>query len=136
MRNWLTRRGLVKAGIVLPVIAAPQIAQAVAEQPDPIFSAIERHRAARGHFGAICDCIDEVKAANEGREVTAADQETYIAADDAAIRAADALMRCIPQTKAGAAAWLGYLGKISADGEPVYHRLVFEALLKSPLLAA
>ena len=47
---------------------------------DPIFTAIERDRIAYVAFVASVNRTDEVKAAQEGHEVTQADEDSYEAA--------------------------------------------------------
>ncbi len=100
---------------------------------DPIFAAIERHKAAEKAFADTINGQDEQHAAQHGREVTQADVDRHEAAEAEEQEAMEALLETVPLTPAGARAAVAYLTEIQ-DG---YHLASFTpALLKSPALAA
>lgn len=131
-----SRRLFLAAGSAATVFGA--LTQAVAQGPkdaDPIFAAIERHKAALSAFEATCDLTDEVRADEQGREVAEADSLQHEAAGDAEIEALEALIETLPATKAGARAaieWLAYYDR----GYALSHVGQFAmTLLRSPVLA-
>ncbi len=100
---------------------------------DPVFAAIERHKAAEAAFVATLNPADTIWARQHGREVADSD----LSARDAASLASDdmlsELLETVPTSPAGARAALEYLVAYD-DG---YHLGSFApTLLKSPLLAA
>jgi hypothetical protein len=98
---------------------------------DPIFAAIEHHRAAEAAFVATLNPADDVFAKEHGREVTQADLDARDAAQSAGDDVLDELLATVPVSAAGARAALGYLIDYD-DGD---HLAAFApALLKSPLL--
>jgi hypothetical protein len=120
--------GLAAAPLAAIIGAAPALAA-----DDPIFAAIERHKAAEAAFIATLDPTDEVLATEQGRETTQADREAHEAASAASDAATDDLLATVPVSAAGARAALEYLIGFD-DG---YHLGDFApTLLKSPLLAA
>ena len=111
-----------------PVVAAPLSGD------DPIFDLIERHRAA---FKAFCDAssrTDSVKAKNEGREVTEADEVAYEEASEAQMDLAAELIATPPITVAGMRAAIEHLIKYDAGCEPVACGQFLATLLESPVL--
>jgi len=127
----LSRRATLCALTVAPLAAIVGVEAVLAA--DPIFAVIERHKVAEAAFAATLGLIDEVRASEEGREVTQANRDTYEAADQASEDILAELLEAIPVSGAGARAALEYLINLD-DG---YHLAAFApTLLKSPLLAA
>ena len=112
-----TRRAVMAGLAAAPVAGLPAIAGAVAGN-DPIFAAIERHKAAWSAFLPTCDLTDEVRAKKEGREVTQTDRAAHEAAGDAEIEALEALVETAPTTKAGARATIEWLNEYDRGCEP------------------
>jgi hypothetical protein len=108
--TFASRRAVVAGLAVAPTAALPTIAGALSE-PDPIFAAIERHKAAECAFLVTCNLTDEVRAEREGRKVTEADEAAWDSAREAEEAALQALIETAPTSKAGARAaieWLAY----------------------------
>lgn len=61
-----TRRAIMAGVAAMPVAALSAIAGAVSN-PDPIFAAIERHKAAEARFSAACGIMNDVAARKERR---------------------------------------------------------------------
>jgi hypothetical protein len=78
MKDTIDRRAALGALASVPALALPAVAMAT--PVDPIFTAIERDRIAYVAFVASVNRTDEVKAAQEGHEVTQADEDSYEAA--------------------------------------------------------
>ena len=74
-----SRRAMLAGLAAAPVAGLPAIAGVVAGD-DPIFAAIERHKAAWSAFLPTCDLTDEVLAKQQGRDVTEADEAIHEAA--------------------------------------------------------
>lgn len=127
-------RRLVLAGSAAAVFGA--LTRAVAQAPkdaDPIFAAIERHKAAEARYCAACGLTDEAAAQNEDRVVTAEDHAEFTAASLDSDDAADAFLSTPPMTVAGVRAFLRHC----IDEESLYQDLgeALETLLRSPVLA-
>ena len=80
MKDAIDRRAALGALVSVPALALPGAAMTTAV--DPILTAITRDRIAYVAFGASVNRTDEVKAAQEGREVTQASEDAYEAAID------------------------------------------------------
>ena len=128
-----TRRTILAGLAAAPVAGLPAIAGAVAGN-DPIFAAIERHKAAWSAFLPTCDLTDEVLAKQQGREVSEADEAAHEAADDAESEALDALVETAPTTKAGARAAIEWLIEYNRGCEPRDIGRFAMTLLRSPVL--
>jgi len=131
----ISRRSLTAGLALAPLASLPVTAAALAQQPDPIFAAIDRHKAALSAFVAASTLTDEVVAKQEGRDITEADEAVYLAADGAEAAALDDLLATVPLTAAGAGAALIYLveqgsGNVS---QPVCKFI--ETLMQSPIFA-
>jgi hypothetical protein len=99
---------------------------------DPIFAAIERHRAAEAAFVATLNPADNIVAKEHGRKVTRADLDARNAAQADEDDILDELLATAPVSPAGMRAALEYL----IDYDEGYHLATFApTLLKSPLLA-
>ncbi|MGB5083205.1 MAG: hypothetical protein WBO09_01070 [Methylocystis silviterrae] len=81
MKAQTTRRAVMAGLAAAPVAGLPAIAGAVVG-PDPIFAAIERHKAAWRVFEDCCVLTDEVGSREAGRTITEADETAYEAAND------------------------------------------------------
>jgi hypothetical protein len=119
--------GAAGAAAVLPATASPAVAI------DPIFALIERHRLAWTRFSETCNLTDNVKAEQEGREVTAADELAYETANAAEEASLDELMNTPPVTIAGAVAIFKYLVRLDEGGTDDIASY-FQTLLRSPIL--
>jgi hypothetical protein len=76
---------------------------------DPVFVAIERHEAAWTALGLLCSAIDEVAAAQKGREVAEIDRTAYAQASDVAEQTLDELLTTPPMTVEGLRAAIRYI---------------------------
>lgn len=129
-----SRRLFLAAGSASAVFGA--LTQAVAQSPkdaDPIFAAIERHKAAEARYCAACAITDEVAAQNEDRVVTAEDHAEFTAAQINSDDALHAFLSAPPMTVAGVRAFLRHC----IDEEPIEQFVgeALETLLCSPILA-
>jgi hypothetical protein len=128
-----SRRLFLAAGSAATVFGA--LTQAVAQtrvETDPIFAAIERHKAAEVRYCAACNLTDEVAAQNEDRVVTAEDHAEFTAAQLNSDDALDAFLSTPPMTVAGVRAFLRHC----VDEESIEHFVdeALETLLRSPVL--
>jgi hypothetical protein len=128
-----TRRAALGALASLTALAIP--AAAMVAPADPIFAAIEKHRLALAAFAAASNLTDDVKAEQEGREVTEADWT----ADDAALKAEgvalEELATTVPLTSAGARAMLEYCASSDAVDFTEYSAKIMRTLRRSPVFA-
>lgn len=132
-----SRRLFLAAGSASAVFGA--LAQTTAAAPagdaDPIFAAIERHKAAERAFLVTCDRTDEVRASQEGREVTEDDEAAWDSARDVEEAALQALIETAPTSKAGVRAAIEWLSHYDR-GYAFRHVGQFAmTLLRSPVLA-
>lgn len=128
-----TRRAVVAGLAAAPVAALPAIANKIPADADPIFAAIERHKAAEARYCAACGLTDEAAAQNEDRVVTAEDHAEFTAAAVNSDDALDAFLSTTPMTVAGVRAFLRHC----IDEESLEQDLgeALETLLRSPVLA-
>ncbi|HXW22030.1 MAG TPA: hypothetical protein VEK14_03910 [Rhodomicrobium sp.] len=121
-----SRRSFLAAGPATAVFAAAAgsagaaiaaLSAAPAQERDPIYAAIENHRRALAQFEGVCDLLDKVKARQEGRCISQADQDEYErkAADET--EALRALAETPATTVAGLVATLRYLVPFAHDDE-------------------
>lgn len=129
-----SRRAMLAGLAAAPVAGLPAIIDAAAAG-DPIFAAIDRHKAAWAEFSATCDLTDEVLAEHQGREITKADRAAYRAADRAEDEARDALVATVPTTKAGALAVMAWLHEFDTECEPGTTGKFVATLMRSPIFA-
>jgi hypothetical protein len=120
--------GAATAAIALPAMASPAVAT------DPILALIERHKLAWARFSDTCNLTDEVRAKEEGREVTEADELAYDTANAAEKAMMAELMDTPPVTAAGAVAILHYLIKLNDGGWGTDVAPYLSTLLRSPIL--
>ncbi|MFO1125122.1 MAG: hypothetical protein U1E25_07460 [Methylocystis sp.] len=134
MKTATTRRTVMAGVAAAPVAGLPAIAGAVAED-DPIFAAIERHKAAWLAFLPTCDLTDIVLAKQQGRDITEFDEAAFDAANDAETEALEALIETEPTTKAGARAAIKWLLEYNRGCEPRDIGRFAMTILRSPALA-
>lgn len=127
-----SRRAIVAVLAAAPAAALPTIAGAISE-PDPIFAAIERHKAAEARYCAACGLTDEAAAQNEDRVITTADLDEFDEADHVCDEAMSEFLMTPPTTVAGVRAFLRHC----IDEESIEYFLgeALETLLRSPALA-
>ncbi|PWB90679.1 hypothetical protein C5688_09140 [Methylocystis sp. MitZ-2018] len=131
-----SRRLFLAAGSAATVFGAlSQAAGAAPTQGDPIFAALERHRAAERKFIRACDLTDQVRAEEEGRLVTEADEATWDSALEIEKAALQALVDTAPTSKAGARAAIEWLAYYERGCEPRHAGQFAMTLLRSPVLA-
>ncbi|MFO1126346.1 MAG: hypothetical protein U1E25_14450 [Methylocystis sp.] len=102
-----SRRLFLAAGSASAVFGA--LAKAAAGSmpaDDPIFEAIDRHKAAEARYSAACALTDEVAAERQCRVVTAADVAEFDGADRACDEALSEFLMTAPTTIAGARTFL------------------------------
>jgi hypothetical protein len=104
---------------------------ASAETVNPIFAALERHRAAWDAVLATADPADEVLAWQEGRTVSEADE----AANDAENAAKEALMNTTPLTLAGVKAAIAHFVAWDEGCIPETSGEYMSTLLRSPVFS-
>jgi hypothetical protein len=104
----ISRRALAAGLALAPVAGLPALAGAVSAD-DPVFVAIELHKAAHRAFEDACILTDEVVAEKEGREVTEAEEALRSRCSIAEDQARLDLAHTAPTTRAGAHAALEHL---------------------------
>jgi hypothetical protein len=130
-----SRRLFLAAGPASAVFAALGVAAAIPAL-DPVFAAIERHRAAWDAYGVTCYRTDDVLAKQQGREVTQADEDAVEEAGEFERQAIADLIETPPQTTAGMRAAIAHLIAIEYGSVPEMGGRFLPALLQSPLFAA
>jgi len=132
----VTSRRAVVAGLAAASSdALPAIADSIPVDADPIFAAIERHKAAERAFLVTCDLTDEVRAEREGREVTEADEASRESAREVEEAALQALIETAPTSKAGARAAIEWLAYYDRGCAPRHVGQFAMTLLMAPVLA-
>lgn len=129
-----SRRLFLAAGSASAVFGA--LSQAVARAPmdgDPVFAAIDRHKAAEARYCAACNLTDKVAAQDEGRVVTAEDHAEFTAAQINSDDALDAFLSAPPMTVVGVRAFLRHC--IDEESIEQFVGEALETLLRSPILA-
>lgn len=135
MKPETTRRAVVAGLAAAPVAGLPALATVSSSAvADPIFAAIDRHKAAHQALNRICSLTDEILAEEEGREVTDADWVLHDAASDAEIEALETLIETAPTSKAGARAAIEWLVRYDSRGEDARLGEFAMTLLRSPVL--
>ncbi len=122
--------GIPAAAALVTVGALPALAA-----EDPIFAAIERHKAAKAMYSDCCTLTDSVavKASVPPRKITRSDHRAFRKAETAAQAAGDELMALVPTTVASLRAFLLYVRKIDWDGDDL--DCAVDVVLRSPVLA-
>jgi hypothetical protein len=128
--------GLVALGAAFAAPHAAKAALPALPAADPVFAAIERHRAALARLNFTCGLTDDVAAEQEGRTITADDEAQHAAADDDEAEAFSGLLSTAPQTKGGARELIEYVATLD-DLKGVEEALpaFLATLLRSPLIA-
>ena len=134
MKTKTSRRLFLAASSATAVFGALSAA-AVAQEADPIYAAIERHKAAWSAFSEACDRTDEVAVHERGGVVTAEDEAFFEAANDAEVVALDALLATAPATIAGVRAVIAYIADFDHACLTENPAKLLETLLRSPMLA-
>jgi hypothetical protein len=121
----------------LPELKDMQVAHEVTDATpvDPVFTAIERPKAAWDALGATLAAVDEVVAKQRGREITGVDRDANRQADAALGAARDEFVATIPTTMAGLRAALEYAVEIDRPNVPQVGGRIAPALLKLPVFA-
>lgn len=139
MSRHLSRRSALVASLSavpafagMAIIARPSLASA--GNSDPVFAAIERHKAAWRAFGVACDLTDTVRAEKEDRVVTEADEAVYEAANEAEREARDAVFATPAQTPAGLRALIEHYIEYDAGLMDEVAAAFLASSLHSPLL--
>ncbi|ULO22987.1 hypothetical protein [Methylocystis sp. SB2] len=130
-----TRRAVVAGLAAAPVAALPAIASEIPADSDPIFAALERHKAAERAFIRTCDLTDDVRAEQEGRIVTEADEAAWDSAREVEEAALQTLVDTAPTSKAGARAAIEWLADYDRGYELRHVGQFAMTLLRSPVLA-
>lgn len=128
-----SRRLFLAAGSAATVFGA--LTQAVNATPagiDPIFAAIERHRAAWRALSTAQDNFDEALRNGSSTEDVSA---RCSAAEEEEFQALNALSGTSPMTKEGTRAALEYLEQFHRDGVFEEIAVFCASLLRSPVLA-
>jgi len=115
-----SRRAILAGAATLPALAVPAVAGSLT--PDPIFAAIERHRAAYEEHGRVLEAVN----AEEDPETHWTNDERVAAACDADCDALRALVQTVPATFAGAAAMLRYLVEHQNMGNDTFRVFMYE----------
>jgi hypothetical protein len=129
------RAALAGALAAVPALAgaARSASPPMASTADPIFAAIERHKAACDDFTAASGRTDPVAARRAGRVVTSADEAALEAAWERESEALEGLGAALPVTVAGARALIMH---IIAYDSPEVSQNMLAALLDAPVLMA
>jgi hypothetical protein len=131
MKTHISRRALAAGLALAPIAGFPGIAGAVTID-DPVFAAIEMHKAAHRAFEDACILTDEVVAEKEGREVTEVDEALRSRCSIAEDQARFDLAHTVPTTRAGAQAALEHLIAHRAEEDISYFA---RTLVESAVLA-
>jgi hypothetical protein len=130
-----TRRSALRALAPASVLLRPTIGAIAGSFPDPIFAAIERHKAAYEARKAASFAIDDLIHNPDAREVSEAEWDALQQAHENENAAFDALLTVPPATSLGMRAIIAHL--ISIDDGRLSHemRQLLALLLESPLLS-
>jgi len=126
-----TRRAALGALASIPALAIP--GAAMAGPLDPIFAAIERHRAVEANWIGTINPADETWCDQEGIPLTQEAVNAHEAASAEEVAALDEVIATVPTTLAGIRAAREYMMKCDPAGS--YGPDMIAAVLRSPLLA-
>jgi hypothetical protein len=131
-----SRRAALRALIGAGALAIPAIGSTESALGDPIFTAIERHKAAYEAALALSFAIDEAINNPEGREASEAEWDACEQARKNEEAAFDELVTGTPKTAAGMRAIIGHL--ISLDDGRLSQKMkqLLALLLTSRVLAS
>ncbi len=130
-----TRRAALRALAGASALAVPVIAASGFMLPDPVFAAIERHKAAYEACEATSFAIDDLINDPEGREVSEAEWDALERAHKNENTAFDELVTVTPETPAGMRAIIAHLIRIDDGRLSDKMRQLLSLLQKSSLLA-
>lgn len=149
MKTTTTRRAILAGAAALPALAIPALAMPSIAAPasaDPIFAAIDRHRAAYAEFERVCYLQEELEKtipkerrvrhyvgdrdnaemiANDDPAWTKYQDSWFASADDADDRAVD-LLNVAPTSTAGIAALLEYSAAFEKRGGELFPQITEE----------
>ena len=129
-----SRRLFLAAGPAAAVFGALALSAAL-PSVDPIFAAIERHKAAWDAFGEAGPAADNILAKQQGRVVTQADCDALDAASELEREVFGEMLNTSPTTLPGLRAAVEHLAEIERGCVPEASGYFLFKLLKSPLLA-
>ena len=112
-----SRRLFLAAGPAAAVFGALALSAAI-PSVDPIFAAIERHRAAWDAFGAAGPAADNILAKQQGRVVTQSDCDALDAASEFEREAFGEMLNTSPTTLPGLRAAVEHLAEIERGCVP------------------
>jgi hypothetical protein len=134
-RDHKTRREALGALASVGALTIPAT-NPLATPVDPIFGAIERHKAACAEVNKLLPTIDEVLALLNASTVSGADWVVYERAVQSRERAFDTLLATPPTTTEGMRAAIAHALSFEDGYLNEFARPLLVALLKSPLFAA
>jgi hypothetical protein len=129
-----TRRAAL--GAFAAALVIPNSGAGATPPPDPIFSAIERHKAAWKAREAASFAIDDLIYNSEAREVSQAEWDAYERANDSEETAFDELLTVEPRTAGGMRAIIVHLVSLDDGRLSRKMRLLLAMLLKSRQLTS
>ena len=131
-----TRRAALRALAGASSLAIPTISAIAEGFSDPIFVAIERHKAACNAREATSFALDDLMNNPEGREVSQAEWDAYDRARATEDAAFDELLTRVPTTAAGMRAALAHFISFDDGRFREKMRRFLATLIKSILFAA
>ena len=131
-----TRRAALRALIGASALAIPTISAIADALSDPIFVAIERHKAACNARVATSFALDDLMYNPEGPGVSDADWDAHDRARASEDAAFDELLTRAPTTAAGMRAAFAHLISLDVGRLSEKMRRYLATLVKSPLFAA
>jgi hypothetical protein len=131
-----TRRSALRALAGASALAIPTISAIADAFSDPIFVAIERHKAAYDARQATSFALDDLMNNPEAREVSDADWDAHDPARVSEDAAFDELLTRAPTTAAGMRAALAHFISFDDGRFSEKMRRFLATLVKSPLFAA
>jgi hypothetical protein len=131
-----TRRAALRALAGVSALAIPTIGGIASGLPDPILTAIERHKAAYEAALALSFAIDDAIHTPEGREVSDAEWDAYYRAREHEEAVFDELLAGAPETCGGMQAIIAHLIGIDDGRLSRTMRQLLALLLKSRVLVS
>lgn len=118
--------GSLAAAVAIPIAATAETVAAL----DPVFLALENHKAACNLLNDVCPRIDSMVNSN----ITEEDQAAYDEASDAELEALQDLIDTRPTSIAGLRAYLSHFSRVLFYFDSTAQELI-DGLLQSPVLA-
>ena len=134
--GYKTRRAALRALVGAGALAVPAIGSIAAASGDPIFAAIERHKAAFDAREAASFAIDDLINNPEGRELSQADWDAYERARDNEDAAFGQLLTGAPETVDGMRAIIAHLVSLDDGRLSEKMRQLLALMLQSRVLAS